>query len=134
MQATAREASPLSFLRKRFISSRIDVLVADLVLVAAVALPPHLFHFGVATAKTVFMSVCFVPYAGPEGIFPLLVLGCSLNVEMVFYGRFALWCSRSSTAGSYISHVGCRCRSASRPQSQLRDCGTSILERPMHRF
>ncbi|MCJ2182023.1 acyltransferase [Novosphingobium sp. 1949] len=95
----AREQSPGRFLAHRIV--RIVPIYWLLTLVAACAIAAgfQLFNRGAFSLDTLFTSLLFMPafQAGGEVTKPIVVVGWTLNYEMMFYTLFALclFCPRS---------------------------------------
>ncbi len=92
VHTTARRSiSPLAFLRLRII--RVVPLYWAITLCAfAVALVlPSAMQGTVADPVALFQSLFFIPFIRPDGLIrPILFVGWSLNLEMMFYLMFAL--------------------------------------------
>jgi len=93
MVLTSSRASPLDFAVRRII--RIVPLYWSLtaVLLFLLLWKPNLMRATVAGTEYAVKSFLFIPYANPGQngqMFPLLVPGWSLNLEMFFYAVFAL--------------------------------------------
>lgn len=96
--------SPGVFLRNR-IARLVPIYWVFTVLIFVVALlAPGLFGGTVATPLDLVRSLLFIPYNRPDGLMrPLLFVGWSLNLEMMFYVLFALslalpWVARREVA------------------------------------
>lgn len=93
MVATSRSLSPLEFARRRLV--RIVPLYWFIILAfAGIGLTaPHLFAHTHITAAALIKSLLFVPYSNIDQsgfLFPMIMQGWTLNVEMFFYLLFAL--------------------------------------------
>jgi len=86
-----RKASPGRFIFERI--ARIVPLywIATLAIVAAQAFRPWLFAKSLVTPETILSSLFFIPADNAVGsLEPILFVGWTLNLEMVFYALFAL--------------------------------------------
>jgi len=93
MVLTSNRASPGDFAVRRIIRIVPLYWVLTTALVLALSWKPELFHNTVATLPYAVKSLLFIPYPNPgqDGfLYPILVPGWSLNLEMFFYALFAL--------------------------------------------
>jgi exopolysaccharide production protein ExoZ len=88
MWSVCRNDTPLRFiLRRIFRIVPLYWLLTGLA-IAMTILTPTLFHAHSMTARHIEASFLFFPY--PKGDYPLVKPGWSLDLEMAFYGLFAL--------------------------------------------
>lgn len=92
--------SPSSFMSKRIIRI-VPLYWAVTLAMCAVSLVPGLFANFTFDLPRLLMSLFFIPFEDPQGkIWPLIIVGWTLNYEMFFYVLFAigLWLGRPIVA------------------------------------
>jgi exopolysaccharide production protein ExoZ len=84
-------SKPEQFFVRRLIRVVPLYWAATLVVFAAAAIAPHVFRTTTASVPHLVSSLAFVPHLAPNGeMQPTLLLGWSLNFEMLFYVVFAI--------------------------------------------
>lgn len=107
---TARKIGPLAFLLNRY--ARIAPLywMITLITVVTTLSIPSLTPHTVVTGSTLLKSLLFIPYVRFDGMVrPILFLGWSLNLEMMFYLIFAGSLVISNVATRVACCVGLLC-------------------------
>jgi exopolysaccharide production protein ExoZ len=93
MLLTTRNSRPIEFIVRRIIRVAPLYWLLTVGVAVAASLRPALFRETVVNAKTLLLSLLFIPYqngAQHGDVFPILVPGWSLNFEMFFYAIFAV--------------------------------------------
>lgn len=88
-----REITPVEFAKRRLIRVAPLYWVLTLLLAGLALAAPSLFRSVQVTLPTLLQSLFFVPHMSLSHVgreWPLLVPGWTLNIEMFFYGLFAL--------------------------------------------
>lgn len=89
---STKALSALEFMRKRLWRIVPNYWIATIVTAIAVSLKPQFFYENDLTANSFIKSLLFIPYFDNHGkIFPLVLQGWTLNLEMFFYVIFALF-------------------------------------------
>jgi exopolysaccharide production protein ExoZ len=91
MLATTTHSKPADFLVRRLIRIVPLYWLLTGILAISILVVPHVFRQTVLTSDAFVKSMLFIAYTDTHGtISPLVVPGWTLNIEMFFYGVFAL--------------------------------------------
>lgn len=85
--------SPWEFLKRRFMRVAPPYWILTLLMVAVASAIPSLFRTLIVTPTTLVQSLLFIPHFSasfPNKVYPLLVPGWTLDMEMFFYSMFAI--------------------------------------------